>query len=134
MLLKGTMGFFGNVWVVQNILEKIGDHNDNGHKHEFDHLTLLTHGSVRVEVEGHPSKDFVSPTYIVIRKNLNHKFIALEDNSAWYCIHVLRDLDGNPIDDFYSEDNDPLTTVMSSNEIKDKQEHLFNKTIISKGI
>ena len=35
------LGFFGNIWVRQHFLEKAGDVID-GHKHHFDHVSLLT--------------------------------------------------------------------------------------------
>ena len=31
------LGFFGNIWVRQNVLEKAGD-NLGGHTHNFDHV------------------------------------------------------------------------------------------------
>jgi hypothetical protein len=105
----GDLGYFGNIWVRQNLLEKAGDTNGEGHKHKFDHVSLLSHGKVKVEIEGHPTKEFVAPTFIVIRKEYNHKFTALEDNTIWYCVFALRDLDGKPITDLYGEEHDPLS-------------------------
>ena len=67
------LGFFGNIWVRQNILSKAGD-TFGGHKHHFDHVSLLTKGKVEVEVEGYPSKQFEAPTFIVIKKEHSHKF------------------------------------------------------------
>jgi hypothetical protein len=46
------MGYFGNIWVRSHTFAKVGDTNDGGHKHNFDHVTLLAVGSVLVEVEG----------------------------------------------------------------------------------
>ena len=96
-----ALGYFGNIWVRQNVLEKIGDTNNGGHKHNFDHVTLLTQGKVSVEIEGYPSKEFTAPTFIIIRKEHKHKFTALSDNVNWYCVFALRDLDGNPIDELF---------------------------------
>ena len=95
------MGYFGNVWVRQNILEKVGDTNGGGHKHKFDHVSLLTQGKVKVEIDGYPPKEFSAPTFIVVRKEHNHKFTALEDDTVWYCIFALRDLDGEPIEELF---------------------------------
>lgn len=105
--VKGyDMGFFGNIWVRQNILEKAGQACE-GHKHAFDHVSLLTSGAVEVEIEGYPARQFKAPTFVIIRKEHEHKFTALEDNTNWYCVFALRDLDGN-VSDLYSMKHDPL--------------------------
>ena len=65
-ILHHELGFFGNIWVRQNVISKSGDFAE-GHKHEFDHVSLLTSGSVEVEVEGYGPKKFVAPTFIVIK-------------------------------------------------------------------
>lgn len=103
------LGFFGNIWVRQNILEKAGD-NLGGHTHNFDHVSLLTKGSVRVEVEGSEPKEFKAPTFIVIRKEHIHNFIALEDDTNYYCVFALRDLNGNVMD-IYGKEHDPLCSL-----------------------
>lgn len=105
------MGFFGNVWMRSNFLEKTGDYT-NGHKHHFDHVSMLISGKVQVEVEGFEPTEFTAPTFIVIKKELQHKFTALEDNSAWFCVFALRDVDGN-VTDIYSGDNSPYGRVAS---------------------
>ncbi len=103
------LGFFGNIWVRMNTLDKAGDSNP-GHTHHFDHVSLLTKGSVEVEVEGYPPKKFTAPTFIIIKKEHNHKFTALEDNVNWYCVFALRDLDGNPME-IYGENHNPLSAA-----------------------
>jgi len=109
------LGFFGNIWVRQNWLEKAGINNDGGHKHHFDHVSLLARGKVLVEVEGNEPKEFTAPTFIVIKKELKHKFTALEDDTLYYCVFALRDIDGN-VTDFYSGDNSPYEGVVENND------------------
>ena len=104
------LGFFGNIWVRQHDLKKAGEFID-GHKHHFDHVSLLTSGRVMVEVDGHPPKEFVAPTFIVIRKEHNHKITALEDDTLWYCVFALRDVDGSPIE-IYEGRHDPLSAAL----------------------
>lgn len=99
------LGYFGNIWVRQNYVHKSGQVHD-GHKHHFDHVSLLASGKVRVTVEGHEPKEFTAPTFIVVKKEHNHQFTALEDGTLWYCVFALRDVDGN-VTDFYSGDNSP---------------------------
>lgn len=90
-------GFVGNVWVRQNLLEKAGD-TAGGHLHYHDHVSLLAQGSVEVRVESEPSKTFVAPTFIVIKKEHRHIITALEDNTVFYCVYAMRDIDGNVVD------------------------------------
>jgi hypothetical protein len=105
MNVTHELGYFGNIWVRQNYLQQAGE-TEHGHKHDFDHVSLLASGSVRVTVEGYPPKEFKAPTFIVIKKEHRHFFEALEDGTLWYCVFALRDVDGN-VTDFYSGDNSP---------------------------
>jgi hypothetical protein len=126
---SNELGYFGNIWVRQNLLENIGDTNNGGHKHKFDHVSLLTQGKVLVEIEGSPAKEFTAPTFIVIRKDHRHKFTALEANTVWYCVFALRDLDGEPIDELFdSSKHDPMSASSSSNDYWEKSKKLDEKT------
>lgn len=109
---SGVFGYFGNIWVRQNFLAEAGASNGGGHSHHFDHVSLLAQGSVRVELEGYPPKEFHAPTFIVIKKEHKHKFTALVDNTLWYCVFALRDVDGN-VTDFYSGNNSPYGSADS---------------------
>lgn len=104
------LGYFGNIWVRQHTLTVAGDYHD-GHKHHFDHVTLLTAGKVKIELEGSDSKEFTAPTFIVIRKELQHKLIALEDNTNYYCVFALRNLDGEVVE-IFGEAHDPQSAKM----------------------
>jgi hypothetical protein len=105
---QGDLGFFGNIWVRQNNLGDVGESNRGGHKHKFDHISLLTNGRVLVEVEGKEPKEFTAPTFIVIRKDQKHKFTALEPNTIYFCVFAIRDLDGEIVEDVYGNENDPI--------------------------
>jgi hypothetical protein len=104
------LGYFGNIWVRQNILNKAGD-THGGHQHLFDHVTLLTKGRVEVEVEGFPVKQFEAPTFIIIRKDHQHKITALTDDVLYYCVFALRNLNGEVIDQMYDDRHDPLSSA-----------------------
>ena len=124
------MGYFGNVWVRQNILEKVGDTNGGGHKHKFDHVSLLTQGKVKVEIDGYPPKEFSAPTFIVVRKEHNHKFTALEDDTVWYCIFALRDLDGEPIEELFDpQQHDPMCHSAVADDYWQLSQNLDAKTV-----
>jgi len=93
------LGYFGNIWVKQNVLELAGE-AFNGHEHKFDHVTLLVSGKVSVELEGSDAKEFTAPTFIVIRKEHRHKITALADGTVYYCVYALRDLNGQVMEIF----------------------------------
>lgn len=78
-----------NLWLRQMYFPKAGDANE-GHVHDFDHMTLLAHGSVRVHVDG-KTTDFKAPHTIFIAKGKSHFVEALEDGTVAYCVHALRD-------------------------------------------
>lgn len=77
--------------------EKAGD-IEIGHTHQFDHLTLLAKGKLKVTVEG-VSTEFTAPHMIYIHKDKVHELEALTDETVAYCIHALRDKNTNEIID-----------------------------------
>jgi len=105
--IQDVMGYFGNIWVKSHTLKKKGQTNGGGHSHHFDHVTLLIKGSVSVSVEGGPEKEFHAPTFVIVKKEKSHKFTALEDDTIYYCVFALRDIDGQPIDEMVDERNTP---------------------------
>lgn len=95
--LQEEYGFIGNVWVRMNYLAEAGD-TAGGHMHYHDHVSLLAKGSVEIQIGAEPAKTFVSPTFIVIKKHFAHKITALEDDTVFYCIYAMRDVDGEVVD------------------------------------
>jgi hypothetical protein len=95
-------GFVGNIWIRQNWLLKKGD-TGGGHLHYHDHLSLLVRGSVEVTVGQEEPKIFTAPTFIVIKKEHSHRIVALEDDTVYYCLFAMRDIDGNVVDIFQEE-------------------------------
>lgn len=67
-----------------------------GHAHQFDHLTLLAKGKLKVTVEGQVT-EFTAPHMIYIHKDKIHELVAMVDNTVAYCIHALRDKENNEI-------------------------------------
>lgn len=91
------IGCVSNLWSRMMHFEKAGD-IEQGHTHQFDHLTLLASGKLKVTVDGNVS-EFVAPHMIFIHKDKEHELVALEDNTVAYCIHALRG--PNKTDDIY---------------------------------
>lgn len=90
-------GFVGNIWVRQNYMQKAGD-AVSGHMHYHDHVSLLVKGSVKVQINDEPPKEFFAPTFIVVRKEHRHQITALEDDTIWYCVFAMRDINGDVAD------------------------------------
>jgi dTDP-4-dehydrorhamnose 3,5-epimerase-like enzyme len=76
---------------------------EKGHKHLYDHATLVGSGSVRVNVYDDSSNViassvFKAPNMVFIRKESVHEITALEDNTVCYCIHAIRTVDQEIVD------------------------------------
>jgi quercetin dioxygenase-like cupin family protein len=89
--------------------EKKGD-VERGHKHTYDHGTLVSSGGVLVEVLSDDSKtvleskEYKAPTFIFIKKDNIHRLTALEDNTVCACIHAIKTMDDEIVDpDFLVE-------------------------------
>lgn len=82
------IGIVSNIYVRQMFFTKAGD-IELGHKHQYDHLSLLASGSVRIAI-GDQITEFKAPHMVFIRADQQHEITALEDNTAMYCVHGLR--------------------------------------------
>lgn len=94
----------GNVFTKMMKFHNAGD-TMHGHKHAYDHPTLLAKGKLEVDYQGNKTV-FTAPTVIYIKANTLHQLTALEDDTLAFCIHPLRDKD-NP-GDILSNDNIPM--------------------------
>lgn len=89
------IGCVANLFSRMMRFEKAGD-TEIGHMHQFDHLTLLAKGKLKVTVEGQVT-EFTAPHMIYIHKDKVHELEALADETVAYCIHALRDKDSGDI-------------------------------------
>ena len=89
------LGCVANLFSRMMHFAKAGD-IEMGHTHQFDHLTLLAKGKLKVTVEGTAS-EFTAPHMIYIHKDKRHELQALTDDTVAYCIHALRDKDTGDI-------------------------------------
>lgn len=69
---------------------------ETGHTHQFDHLTLLAKGKLKVTVEG-VATEFTAPHMIYIHKDKVHELQAITNDTVVFCIHALRDKENNEI-------------------------------------
>lgn len=86
---KSQLSLISNLWIKLMTFENAGDVNE-GHKHLFDHPTLLVKGRLLVDVDGAAS-EFTAPHIIFIARNKVHSLTALEAGTVAACIHALRD-------------------------------------------
>lgn len=82
------LGCVANLFSRMMYFKHAGD-TEIGHTHQFDHLTLLAKGKLKVTVEGSTS-EFIAPHMIYIHKDKIHELVALEPDTVAYCIHALR--------------------------------------------
>jgi quercetin dioxygenase-like cupin family protein len=92
-----------NTWIKQMHFKKAGDRNC-GHKHAFDHQTLLAKGRFLVRVEDRVA-EFAAPTIVFVAAGKEHLIEALEDDSVAYCIHAVRN--GTRVEDIMNPDDIP---------------------------
>lgn len=65
------------------------------HSHEWEHLSVIAAGSVRVWTNDTLIGDFTAPAGIVIKAGVQHLFLALE-RAAVLCVHRV-DGNGEPV-------------------------------------
>lgn len=89
--------FSGGVYAKKMVLA--AGHVATTHKHEYDHMSILSSGVAVVTCEGVESK-YVAGDVVEIKKCVEHSILAVED-SVWFCIHKVPDdlLDLSKIDE-----------------------------------
>jgi len=93
---KSNMASVANLWLRQMHFIDVGDKNE-GHRHDYDHVTLLAKGSVEVDVEGHKTI-FRAPHMIYIVAGKSHYLTALEPDTVAYCVHALKEPEATLLD------------------------------------
>lgn len=83
--------------------ENAGD-TELGHAHQFDHATLVAHGSVLVRCRGKETV-FKAPQLIWIAAELTHELVAQEPNTVCVCLHTTSSAKG--ADSIVSQDMIP---------------------------
>lgn len=74
-----------NIFTRMMVFENVGD-VEIEHTHQFDHATLVAHGSVLVKVRGKETL-FKAPQLIWIAKDLTHELVAQEAGTVCVCLH-----------------------------------------------
>lgn len=91
-----NIGCVKNLFVRQMHFAKASD-SEQGHAHQFDHMTLLAKGRMSIRINDEVS-EFSAPQMIYIKAGLQHELTALSDGVVAYCVHALREESGDIID------------------------------------
>jgi quercetin dioxygenase-like cupin family protein len=67
------------------------------HAHKYDHLSILSEGSVTVEVDG-VKNEYHAPACLTVEANKHHEIVAMTD-VVWFCIHATDVADEDQIDE-----------------------------------
>lgn len=92
-----------NVYVRRMYFSEVGI-IEVGHRHPYDHASLVANGAVEVQVYDDETKKllppvvYAAPAMIMIRANMAHQLKSVVDNTVVCCIHALRDETGELID------------------------------------
>ncbi len=87
------MGYFGNVWIRGQYYLKKGD-SHLGHKHNYDHMTMVVTGSVEVYVGDDEPVLYVAPTFFEVPAEKEHNITAMDDGTSLFCVFAVRDKEG----------------------------------------
>lgn len=88
--------FIGGVYCKEIILKN--DCEVLQHKHEYDHMSILTTGCVVVDCDGEVESYF-APAIIEIKAGKNHSVTAVNGDASWLCIHKTDETDESKVDD-----------------------------------
>lgn len=100
-----TLVAFGGIAIRTLRIAKLGGFHQ-GHRHNYDHMTNLVHGSVLCEVDNTPPKRYDAPAQITIAADHWHKFTALTDDVIYQCVYRQPDRE-----DLYTIENSPYNVA-----------------------
>lgn len=66
------------------------------HKHQYDHLSILSRGRAMVEADGIKT-EYIAPACITIAAGVEHSITAMS-NTTWFCIHATDETDPEKVD------------------------------------
>lgn len=100
----------GNLFMRQMRFDNVGD-IEVGHRHTYDHITLLSQGRLEVVLEdAERGTVYEAPSAIKILTGVKHKLVAHEAGTIAHCIHALRDA--------VTEDILPANVVYTEDKVK----------------
>lgn len=93
----------GNIFIRPMPLPAAGD-RIHGHRHNFDHTTIVFAGSVRVVAttpDGRAlDREFRAPASFLVRAEVEHEITALEDGTIAWCVYSHRTPQGEVVQEY----------------------------------
>lgn len=97
----------GNIFIREMLFEKIGTVVE-GHSHNFDHTTFVSHGSVKIERlddSGEVANTITKRAsdghnFVLIKAGVCHRLTSLEDGSKAQCIYAHRNPQGEVVQEY----------------------------------
>jgi hypothetical protein len=75
-----------------------------GHKHNFDHTTIVFKGSVHVRgvlPNGNViERDFAAPAHFLVKADVEHQITALESDTIYWCVYSHRTPQGVVVQEY----------------------------------
>lgn len=110
---------YANTWIRQKNFEYIGERVD-GHKHQFDHVSILAQGTVTVDTlkeDGtRNTSTHTGPKLLVMPKGTTHSVTSVSGDPIWFCIFADETINGEEFRQFNTcEDS---LTPQSINDIE----------------
>lgn len=99
-----------------------------GHHHDYDHVTLVASGSVRVKFAAVPEagipeeyREYKAVSTFVTRSFREHEITSLEPNTVVCCVHAVREENGEIIVPHVDEEHrhDPDHKFQSAQQVAD---------------
>lgn len=95
----------GNIFIRKGTIAKAGEFVE-GHKHNFDHVTIIRRGRFLIEQldDDHNVVRSVErgaiDGHVLIKAGVEHKLTALEDDSVYWCIYAHRTPQGEIVEQY----------------------------------
>lgn len=93
----------GNVYIRPNKLKDVGD-LVQGHKHNFDHTTIVFKGAVHVTAvlpDGKKiERDFMAPSHFLVRAEVEHRIVAIQSDTEFWCVYSHHTPQGDVVQEY----------------------------------
>ena len=93
----------GNIFIRPMKFAKAGEKRE-GHKHNFDHTTIVFKGAVHVSAklpDGRViERDFRAPAHFLVKAEVEHEISALADETEAWCVYAHRTPQGDVVQDY----------------------------------
>jgi quercetin dioxygenase-like cupin family protein len=94
----------GNIFIRQSMVHAAKGSKIEGHKHAFDHTTIVFTGAVHVRATlpdgGVIERDFAAPSHFLVKSDVEHEITATEDDTTFWCVYSHRTPQGDVVQEW----------------------------------